>query len=347
MCTMRHWMSTSNIFWGFWASPKSPIQLMPQQSPPAFEVVLQTSIAHHGTMPNNPNPVPTSINLSPQQLIATTVNILPTIDAPAFANLVVKFFWVFEMEYLVKSFEKNLQLATFSRQTDETLKMLYKRFLKLKEDIQNITNLEAAHRYFRLLESILTLHAQVLQRVFVEFGDSYTLLDMYNISKKLELAHAHYKASTMRPPSRSRPQPQLVTPTRSSHSSSKAKAMHSAHPSYLLAITVVILPIKLMNATFLPRIFFMIIVGKRDIRKLFVLPSSQNGGNSDYHDKIYQHLSLPLNQKPRHLSLPLGLSPPRLIPIRMPTRKSTMLTRGKCFKPMPFKFKLCKMNSNH
>jgi hypothetical protein len=28
-------------------------------------------------------------------------------------------------------------------------------------------------------------------------------------------------------------------------------------------------------------------------------------------------------------------------------RRSTMLTRGRCFKPMPFKFKLCKMNSNH
>jgi hypothetical protein len=37
---------------------------------------------------------------------------------------------------------------------------------------------------------------------------------------------------------------------------------------------VVILPIKLMNATFLPRISFVIIVGKRDNMKLFVLPSS-------------------------------------------------------------------------
>jgi hypothetical protein len=29
-------------------------------------------------------------------------------------------------------------------------------------------------------------------------------LDVYNIFEKLELAHAHYEASTMRPPSRSR-----------------------------------------------------------------------------------------------------------------------------------------------
>jgi hypothetical protein len=31
----------------------------------AFQATLQATIAHHGTVPNNPNPVPTSINLSP------------------------------------------------------------------------------------------------------------------------------------------------------------------------------------------------------------------------------------------------------------------------------------------
>jgi len=40
------------------------------------------------------------------------------------------------------SSKKHLQL-TFFRQKDETLKMLYMRLLKLKEDIQNITDLEA------------------------------------------------------------------------------------------------------------------------------------------------------------------------------------------------------------
>jgi hypothetical protein len=43
------------------------------------------------------------------------------------------------------------------------------------------------------------------KQVFVKFGDSYTLLDVYNISEKLELAHAHYEANTMGPPSCSRP----------------------------------------------------------------------------------------------------------------------------------------------
>jgi hypothetical protein len=43
-------------------------------------------------MPNNPDPVPISVNFSPQQLIATTVNIPPTINAPAFADPLGEFF---------------------------------------------------------------------------------------------------------------------------------------------------------------------------------------------------------------------------------------------------------------
>jgi hypothetical protein len=108
-----------------------------------------------------------------------------------------------------------------------------------------------------------------------------------------------------------------------------------------------ILPIKLVSATFLSRISFIIIVGKKDIMKLSILPSSRNGNNSDYHDKIYQHFLFPLNQKPKHLNLQPMFSPPTVIPIRMLRRRSTMLTNGRCFKPMPLKFKLYKMNSYH
>ncbi len=90
--------------------------------------------------------------------------------------------------------------------------------------------MEATYWYLRSLEGISTLHAQVLQRVFAEFEDSYTLLDVYNISKNLELAHTHYEASIMKPPSCSRPQPSPTAPTRSSHSSSRAKAVHSIAP---------------------------------------------------------------------------------------------------------------------
>jgi len=33
---------------------------------PTSQAALQATIAHHGIMPNNPDPVPTSVNLSPQ-----------------------------------------------------------------------------------------------------------------------------------------------------------------------------------------------------------------------------------------------------------------------------------------
>jgi len=53
---------------------------------------------------------------------------------------------------------------------------------------------------------------------------------MYNICEKLELAHAHYEAYIMRLLSRSRPQPPPIAPTKSSHSFSRAKAVHSTAP---------------------------------------------------------------------------------------------------------------------
>jgi hypothetical protein len=56
-----------------------------------------------------------------------------------------EFFQVLELEFLVKSSEKCLQLATFSQQKDETLKLFYMRLFKLKKDTQSIIDLEAAH----------------------------------------------------------------------------------------------------------------------------------------------------------------------------------------------------------
>ncbi len=41
--------------------------------------------------------------------------------------------------------------------------MLYMRLFELKEDTQNIIDLEVAHQYLRSLEGTLTLHVQVLQ----------------------------------------------------------------------------------------------------------------------------------------------------------------------------------------
>jgi hypothetical protein len=65
---------------------------------------------------------------------------------------------------------------------------------------------------------------------FAKFGNLHTLLDVCNVYEKLELAHAHYEASTMRPPSHSKPQPPLGVLTKSSHFSLRAKAVHSTTP---------------------------------------------------------------------------------------------------------------------
>jgi hypothetical protein len=67
-------------------------------------------------VPNNPDLLPISINLSPQQLIVTTANNPPTINAPAFANPMGDFFRILEVEFSIKSSEKILQLTTLSWQ---------------------------------------------------------------------------------------------------------------------------------------------------------------------------------------------------------------------------------------
>jgi hypothetical protein len=74
--------------------------------------------------------------------------------------------WGTSSEFLSWNFQskvpKKFCSVTFSRQKDETLKMLYRRLFKLKEDTQSITDLETTHWYIRSLESTPTLHAQVL-----------------------------------------------------------------------------------------------------------------------------------------------------------------------------------------
>jgi hypothetical protein len=72
----------------------------------ASQATLHIAIAHHGTVPNNPDPVPISLNFFPQQLSTSTTNIPSTIDAPAFVNPMGEFFRVLELEFPVKSLEK-------------------------------------------------------------------------------------------------------------------------------------------------------------------------------------------------------------------------------------------------
>jgi hypothetical protein len=57
-------------------------------------------------LPNNPDPIPISVNLFFQQLIAATVNIFPTIDAMVFVEPMRKLFQVLELKFPVNNFEK-------------------------------------------------------------------------------------------------------------------------------------------------------------------------------------------------------------------------------------------------
>jgi hypothetical protein len=56
------------------------------------QATLQAAIAHHGNVPNNPDPIPSLVNFSLRQFIDVTSNIPPTNDALAFTNLVGEFF---------------------------------------------------------------------------------------------------------------------------------------------------------------------------------------------------------------------------------------------------------------
>ncbi len=69
----------------------------------ASQAALEVAIAHHGIVPNNPDRIPTSINFSPQQLITTTTNITPTIDAPSFVDPVGEFFRILELKFSIKN----------------------------------------------------------------------------------------------------------------------------------------------------------------------------------------------------------------------------------------------------
>jgi hypothetical protein len=71
----------------------------------AFQVALQATIAHHGIVPNNPDPVPILVNFFPQQFIIIITNIPPTIDAVTFVDSMGEFFRVFELEFSVKNFK--------------------------------------------------------------------------------------------------------------------------------------------------------------------------------------------------------------------------------------------------
>ncbi len=137
-------------------------------------------------------------------------------------------------------------------------------------------------------------------------------------------------------------------PTISSHSSSRAKAVHFVAPIFFSCNYYGNLAHKANECNILSKELFCDYCGERrtfgsylfcqvlkpettSITKvksagIFLCPSTKSQGTSTFHS---------------------SLPPPRVIPVKMLKRRSNMLTRGRCFKPMPLKFKLCKMNSNH
>ncbi len=80
----------------------------------ASQVALQTTIAHHETVPNNLDPVLTSLNLSLQQLIIATTNNPPTIDALTFADPMGEFFRVLKLKFPVKNSKFFFEFAIVS-----------------------------------------------------------------------------------------------------------------------------------------------------------------------------------------------------------------------------------------
>ncbi len=161
----------------------------------------------------------------------------------------------------------------------------------------------------------------------------------------MELAHAHHETNTMRPPSCSRPQPPSVTPTKSSHSS-KAKAVHSATP-ILPSYNYYGNPTHKASECNIP------------FEDLFCDYCGKEG-----HHEVAYFAKFPKRKKFRlpQQNLPTSstaLQPkakaPQPLTQAFPTkgnsnkntkRKYTMLIRRRCFKLMPLKFKLCRMNLN-
>lgn len=147
-----------------------------------------------------------TVALTVKELATITAQVSYSIQVSSNEDQWVSFSKLLSQNSLVKSLEKILHVATLTRLKEENLKMLYRRRLKLREDTQSIMDLEAAYRYLRAQEGTPALHAQVLQPIFFQFENLYTLLSLEistpcwtcTIFKSLELAHAHYDASMVR-----------------------------------------------------------------------------------------------------------------------------------------------------
>ncbi len=111
MCTMKHWMLMTNILRGFWMSPRSSIQLMPQPSSPLLKLHCKLPLHIMGLCP-----IIQIRYLLQWTFLLNNSLLLPIIDAPTFVNLVGESFWILELKFLVKSSEKFYSLPpSFSK----------------------------------------------------------------------------------------------------------------------------------------------------------------------------------------------------------------------------------------
>jgi len=170
---------------------------------------------------------------------------------------------------------------------------------------------------------------------------------VYNISEKLELAHAHYEASTMRPPSRSRPQPPLIAPTKSSHFSSKVKAVHSTTP-IPPSCNYYSNPAHKANECNIPfEDLFCDYCGKEGHQEAVCFAKFPKWKQFWLARQNLPTSSVAPQPKAKALQPSTHTFPTKGNSNKNARRRSTMLTRGRCFKPMPLKFKLYEINWNH
>ncbi len=151
----------------------------------------------------------------------------------------------------------------------------------------------------------------------------------------------------MKLPSRSRPRPPPATPTRSSHSFSRAKAVHLVAP-VLPSCNYCGNPAHKASECNIPsEDLFCDYCRKKGHQEAVCFAKFLKRKELQLPRQTLPASSFAPQPKAKARQPSTQVSPPMVVPVRMLRRKSTMLTRGKCFKPMLFKFKLCKMNSNH
>ncbi len=130
-----------------------------------FQATLQAAIAHHGIVPNNPDPLLILVYIFRLQFIIAIANVPPTIDAPAFVDPVGEFFQVLKLEFPVKSSEKILQSPPLFGKRMKPSRCFTRGFSSLKRILRTSHN-------WKLPISIF-IHWKVLQHSMRRFSNGF------------------------------------------------------------------------------------------------------------------------------------------------------------------------------